>query len=293
MLSSNRFFGNAGRSRWMAGVGLPAYASALQDWTRTELATGMPKHAAVPLGYGGAAWALPRVAGSLTSRGKANLSFTASGSVSQGLPVEGSAAIALAAEGSAIGIGSVAGSAALTLLAAGNVYGQATVAGSAAVTLSASGVVGGLAFVSGSASMSLTAASTMGCTAAVAGGAFLSGAAEGNTLTESGIAGAVWSAVAASYNTAGTMGAKLNTASSGGVDLDALAGAVWAYATRTLTSGAGGLTTEQANQLQDIFRIHGLDEANPLEVTPTSRTAGGVVQDVATAGDTVTVSRVP
>ena len=41
-------------------------------------------------------------------------------------------------------------------------------------------------------------------------------------LTPEGIRDAVWNALAASYNTSGTMGAKLNTASSGGVDLNAL-----------------------------------------------------------------------
>ena len=41
------------------------------------------------------------------------------------------------------------------------------------------------------------------------------------------------------------MGAKLNTASSGGVDMNALAQAVWEYATRTLTSGGSGGATPQ------------------------------------------------
>lgn len=67
MLSHNRFFGNAGRSRWMAGLALPAYTGALQDWARTELAAGMPKTAAVPAGYGGSALALPREAGAFAS----------------------------------------------------------------------------------------------------------------------------------------------------------------------------------------------------------------------------------
>lgn len=49
-------------------------------------------------------------------------------------------------------------------------------------------------------------------------------------------------------------GAKLNTASSGGVDLNALAQAVWEYATRTLTAGAGH--THPCGRARDERRNH-------------------------------------
>lgn len=57
---------------------------------------------------------------------------------------------------------------------------------------------------------------------------------EGSTIDESvltpnQIAATVWSSAASEFNDAGTMGNKLNTASSGGVDLNALAEAVWDY----------------------------------------------------------------
>ena len=55
-------------------------------------------------------------------------------------------------------------------------------------------------------------------------------------LTPDAVASAVWSALAAEFNDAGSMGNKLNTASSGGVDLDALAASVWSYATRSMTT---------------------------------------------------------
>ena len=48
-------------------------------------------------------------------------------------------------------------------------------------------------------------------------------------LSPQSLANAVWQAPAAESNLAGTMGNKLNTASSGGVDLEALAEAVWSY----------------------------------------------------------------
>lgn len=49
-----------------------------------------------------------------------------------------------------------------------------------------------------------------------------------STLSPENLAAEVWGALAASNNVAGTMGAKLNTASAGGVDLNALAAAVLA-----------------------------------------------------------------
>ena len=48
-------------------------------------------------------------------------------------------------------------------------------------------------------------------------------------LSPQSLANAVWQAPAVDNNVAGTMGNKVNTASSGGVDLDALAEAVWSY----------------------------------------------------------------
>lgn len=194
MLSNSRFFGNASRSRWMAGSGLPSYAPALQDWTRTEVAAGMPKRIGVPIGYGGASLALPRIAGSLSSWNSARISVSASGAVSRGLDVAGSADITIGATGAAFGVGTVAGSASITLGAVGDVYGQAAVAGNAGITIGATGDVYGVAYLSGSANITIGASSTMGCTATVAGTAYLSAAAEGATLTEGGIAAAVWSA---------------------------------------------------------------------------------------------------
>ena len=46
-------------------------------------------------------------------------------------------------------------------------------------------------------------------------------------LTPEGIRDAIWGAAASSYNISGTMGQKLNSAASGGVDYSALAEAVW------------------------------------------------------------------
>jgi len=63
-------------------------------------------------------------------------------------------------------------------------------------------------------------------------------------LTADSIASAVWNAIAASFNDAGSMGNKLNTASSGGVDMDALAQTVWEYALRSMPAAERAAVAE-------------------------------------------------
>lgn len=61
---------------------------------------------------------------------------------------------------------------------------------------------------------------------------------DSGTVTNASVASAVWDELLASHATAGSAGLALSTASSGGVDPSILAAAVWAYVSRTLTSGA-------------------------------------------------------
>jgi hypothetical protein len=92
----------------------------------------------------------------------------------------------------------------------------------------------------------------------------------GTGLSVANVGQAVWSALAVANNEPGTMGALMN----GGA--------------------AGGLTTEQAEQLLEIYRIHGLDPTKPLIVSPTTRTAGTEIEQTITedGGGTTTVERV-
>ena len=105
------------------------------------------------------------------------------------------------------------------------------------------------------------------------------------------IAQEVWQSQKTSYNASGTMGNALNAAGSGGVDLNALAVAVWTYASRTLTGSAGGMTPQQEAMLRELFEIHGLDPAKPLQVSQTQRQAGGINQDISESSGTTTVTR--
>jgi hypothetical protein len=63
-------------------------------------------------------------------------------------------------------------------------------------------------------------------------------------LTPEGIRDNVWNALLTNYQGDGSAGKALATASSGGVDLNLMAQAVWEYVSRTLTSGGGGATPE-------------------------------------------------
>lgn len=58
------------------------------------------------------------------------------------------------------------------------------------------------------------------------------------------------------------------------------------------TSGAGGLTTEQATRLEELWKLSGLDSSSPMTVTRSSRVAGSI--SLAITGDgsnTSTVTR--
>ncbi|MGL4573353.1 MAG: hypothetical protein ACRCV9_01025, partial [Burkholderiaceae bacterium] len=59
--------------------------------------------------------------------------------------------------------------------------------------------------------------------------------------------------------------------------------------------GAGGMTPQQESMLRDIFEIHGLDPAKPLQVTDTQRSAGAITQAITSTapatGQAVSVTR--
>jgi hypothetical protein len=76
---------------------------------------------------------------------------------------------------------------------------------------------------------------------------------DNSTLTALSITNAVWSALSADYNTAGSMGNKLNSAASGGVDYAALGQAVWAVLVADAdTAGTVGAALLAAAEKQDV-----------------------------------------
>lgn len=69
-----------------------------------------------------------------------------------------------------------------------------------------------------------------------------------------------------------------------------VAQAVWEYVTRTLTGGVD-LSTVPAAQLAEVWKLHGLQNGNPLVVSSTGRTTNDITQTVTTVGDITTVQR--
>lgn len=78
-------------------------------------------------------------------------------------------------------------------------------------------------------------------------GSMAGSTADASILTSDTIANAVWQAFSDANNQAGSMGAKLNSAASGGVDYAALGAAVWANVNRTLTAGAAASPADIAD----------------------------------------------
>lgn len=199
------------------------------------------KYDAVPSGQmAGRAFLAPQTAGRIVARAPFGLSGSAVGAL--GLPGAASAnfAINASAVGGLIAGGvasctiTISGSAAIAGLAAGSASGTLTVSASAIAGATAWGIAAGAFSVSATA-------------VAYGRGYAVASTVDNSVLTPATITAAVWSAVAADYAVAGSMGSKLNSAASGGVDYAALGAAVWASVSRTLTAGAAPDTTAIAN----------------------------------------------
>ena len=231
---------------------------------------------AVPTGnYAGSAWFIPQRQGELVSRGTLDGvgSATATGTLGRNLQS------ALSGNGDVVSavmqlvmsaIAEIGGTSTLTVDLVGKLEATAKIAGSGDVV----GVLGALATLLASL---YGAGDVLGDPTAL--GSMQANIRGYGDLTPEGIKDAVWSASAAVYNASGTMGNKVNSAASGGVDYTALASAV--------------RTELQAELLRivEIAQLHGLVVGADLVVTATNRTAGSVVQTVATTDATTTITR--
>lgn len=204
----------------------------------------------LPNGYVGKGWQLPQKAGFISSRA-ASMSVSATGSMLRGYPIEGAAAITFTvADAAGQLISSGAGSASMTFTVADALL-TASIGGtgtaSFAITTNTP-VLGALASGEGSAAITFTVADaqayplndasplrTGSASFAITGTLtpYAIGSMSGSTvdtgiLTNDSISAAVWTAIGSQYLDSLTMGGKLNTASSGGVDLESLAQAVLA-----------------------------------------------------------------
>ena len=212
--------------------------------------------AAMPNGYyQPEGWMLPRKAGAMSSVNKTVFTVSTSASGALGFNIDGATSISITfanADGQLISSGT--GSASFSITPTGNVLATLSTTGSASFSMSTNTpLLGATGWVEGSAAYS------MGATLVSYGNGFMVGSTvDSGTLTVPAIADGVWNSIAASYNTAGTMGNKLNSAASGGVDYGALGAAVWDVLTSSMTTtGSAGeqlkkaLTTSKFIALKD------------------------------------------
>lgn len=183
-------------------------------------------------------------------------------------------------------IAGAVGTATIGLSASGSVTATIGTTGTATIGLLGSANIGALGWVQGQSTLGMD-----GSLVSYAIGHMVGSTEDAGILTPNSIASAVWQTVASEQNAAGTMGNKLNTASSGGVDLNALAAAVWAYTVRGLT--VASMPATQEGQILDVWQRLGLDPANPQTTTATSIEAGGVQQSIAETPGAVVVTRLP
>lgn len=190
------------------------------------------KFDAVPSGMmAGRAFLAPQTAGRIVTRTPFSINGTAVGAL--GKPASATANFAINA--SSIG-GLIAGgvaNATITINGVAAIAGLAAGSASGSLAINASAIIGATAWGIANSTMTVN-----GSAVSFGRGFMVASTVDNTTLTPISITNAVWSALSTDYNAAGTMGNKLNSAASGGVDYSALGAAVWAHATRTLTSGS-------------------------------------------------------
>lgn len=248
MLIGNYCVLNKTPGRWLAGnstshatgVGVSAHNGQRGQWNTNGPRRGVHypdgaetvayKRIGYPVGGSGSlAWMMPYEQGDLKSYNDCDLTVSASGTGGEGLGFPGTVIVTV--NGTALG----------QLVSQGN--------GSATVSITASGAVTATLSSPGSATITVTGTLTPGATGWVVAQAdvtvdgslepYAAGRMVGTTaesgLTVAGITNSVWNAVLSQYAADGTAGKALATASSGGVDLDLMAAAVWDYVNRGLT----------------------------------------------------------
>jgi hypothetical protein len=233
------------------------------DWSLT----------AIPKGHGaGGARLLPKTAGGMTSRREAVVSITGSGAGALGMGLQGTAYITLDSSGIGGLIAGGVGTATISITGSGEIIATIGSPGTATISLGAVGNIGALGWIIGESQVKVDGSMESYAKGHMTGTTLESG------LTVTGITNAIWNALKTQYAEPGTMGNALSTASSGGVDMTALAEAV---------------RTELAVELERITKLAALSAIDAtLTVTPTGREAGEIRQLISTVGETTTVETV-
>jgi len=236
---------------------------------------GFRRTSSAPDGYGMKAPFPPVKAGGISAWNDPIAQLSMTGALLQGGPMEGSGSMEFTAPD---------GSLSLVISMSGNVA-IATLTGDSMVLRMTVGLNGTGAFqLTGTNNLALIVpfegagtVLTMGAGATDLRG-LLSMEGEWTPFTElspEGLANAVWSSLVSQYQDDGTMGKALSTASSGGVDLGALAAAVWTYATRNMPAAERDAAAAAVIAAAQSTPIH----ANIKEVNDTTIDGAGTAGD--------------
>lgn len=170
-------------------------------------------------------WVMPIKGGGIKSFRRAVARVDASADGELGLARAAASTITITAQAAGGLIASLTGTATITVNGQAAIVATLSSAGLATITINAAVALAAEASMVASALLTVE-----GSSASMGLGFFTATTVDSGVLTPAGIAAAVWQALAAEFNVPGSMGAKLNTASSGGVDYAALAAAVIAAA---------------------------------------------------------------
>lgn len=211
----------------IAGAGLYIVPGNWNQAGKMRNFAGLQPLASNPAGHlSPSAWMLPQTGGAMASYAEAGLTISASGAGAMGINIEGAASFSISfADAAGELIVSGAGTASFSISASGSAVATLNGSGSASMAFGASGSIGALAWGYGDASMTFSGSLTPYAVGNMQGTTDVS-----TEITNDSVANAVWSAIASTFNVSGTMGAKLNAASAGGVDYAALAAAILAAA---------------------------------------------------------------
>ena len=210
-------------------VGLAPINKGLGDRKNRFINASYESNASYPDGYGMNAFVPPIVAGSMSALRPILATDDGTTNLLQGGPMEGTATITFGQSGGLSLTVGLAGNTAVVTMTGNSMVLRLTVGldGTGAFTLTGTNNLSMIVPFEGAGTVL-----TMGVGSTDLRGR-LSMEGEWTPFTDlspENLARAVWDALATQYNDTGTMGNKLNTASSGGVDLTALAAAVLAAA---------------------------------------------------------------
>lgn len=203
----------------------------------------IPDQWGLPVWYS-SGWMLPRKSGFVVWFSE--MSLSQSGTAVMWVNGDGNVAINLNATADLSLVVSSTGICDIVLTLNGDAVGALYANWTSNIDLTATGTLGAVAFSTGESSITLSASADISALG------YMTGTMSPFTeLSPEWLASAVWNSLATEYNTNGTMGAKLNLASSGWVDYDALAQVVWEYGVRSLTESAG-LSIEEHDKLMSL-----------------------------------------